>query len=75
MFQATKLCEKDDEEHWDLVTEAVRRNVLTGEREIQRRKKEVERATMHANKQLEAEKKLRCCCWARIPALITNMLQ
>jgi len=57
--KATKLCEKDDEEHWDLVTEAVRRNVLTGEREIQRRKKEVERATMHANKQLEAEKKLR----------------
>ncbi len=42
-----------------MVTEAVRRNVLTGEREIQRRKKEIAKAVLEDNKRLMSEKKQR----------------
>lgn len=56
---AAKLAEKKDEEHWDLVTEAVRRNVITGEREIQRRKKEIAKSVLDENKRLMAETKQR----------------
>uniref|UniRef100_A0A6T8GEW3 RIB43A-like with coiled-coils protein 2 n=1 Tax=Hemiselmis andersenii TaxID=464988 RepID=A0A6T8GEW3_HEMAN len=57
--QEHRVREKEAEEGWDIVQEAVRRNLIAGEREVMRRKQEIARQTAEEQKRQADEARAR----------------
>mmetsp|Transcript_5762 Transcript_5762/g.13971 ORF Transcript_5762/g.13971 Transcript_5762/m.13971 type:complete len:387 (-) Transcript_5762:108-1268(-) len=57
--QEAKVREREAEEGWDVVQEAVRRNLIAGEREVMRRKQEIARQTAEEQKRQADEARAR----------------
>ena len=51
--------EKEEEQNWDLVQEAVRRNLVAGEREVFRRKQELSRQIAEEQRRQAEEARIR----------------
>ena len=51
--------EKEEEQSWDLVQEAVRRNLVAGEREVFRRKQELARQIAEEQRRQAEESRIR----------------
>jgi len=54
-----RLREKEEEQNWDLVQEAVRRNLIAGEREVFRRKQELAKQTAEEQRRQAEEARMR----------------
>jgi hypothetical protein len=54
-----KMSEKEEEQNWDLVQEAVRRNLVAGEREVFRRKQELARQVAEEQRRQAEEARIR----------------
>ena len=54
-----KMFEKEEEQNWDLVQEAVRRNLVAGEREVFRRKQELARQVAEEQRRQAEEARIR----------------
>ena len=57
--QQKRMMEKEEDQNWDLVQEAVRRNLIAGEREVFRRKQELARQTADDQKRQADEARMR----------------
>jgi len=57
--QESKVRAKEAEEGWDIVQEAVRRNLIAGEREVMRRRQEIARQTAEEQKRQADEARAR----------------
>mmetsp|Transcript_3075 Transcript_3075/g.4979 ORF Transcript_3075/g.4979 Transcript_3075/m.4979 type:complete len:388 (-) Transcript_3075:264-1427(-) len=57
--QQKRMMEKEEEQNWDLVQEAVRRNLIAGEREVFRRKQELAKQTADEQKRQAEEARMR----------------
>jgi len=54
-----KMIEREEEQNWDLVQEAVRRNLVAGEREVFRRKQELARQVADEQRRQAEESRIR----------------